>query len=183
MLYNKTIKLKDGRGCLLRNAEVSDAEAYLEYFILAHSETDFLTTYPDENTRNLEKTEKGLAELKASGRNVEICAFVDGRLVGSAGINLLRDREKTRHRAEFGISVIKEYWGLGIGRALTESCIEMAKKAGYLQLELEVVGDNKSAVALYESCGFVEYGRNPRGFKNREGKWQELVLMRLELDK
>lgn len=183
MLFGKTVILKDGRECLLRNAENSDAQAYLDYFILAHSETDNLTTYPDETARNIENTEKGLEELKNSPREVEICAFADGKLAGSAGIGLLRDRDKTRHRAEFGISILKQFWGLGIGRALTQSCIECAKNAGYLQLELDVVAENQNAIKLYESCGFKEYGRNPRGFRTREGKWQELVLMRLELDK
>ena len=90
-------------------------------------------------------------------------------------------KEKVRHRAEFGISVDKAYWGLGIGRALTEACIECAENAGYVQLELEAVAENKSALALYRSVGFVEYGRNPKGFRSRLTGWQELVLMRLEL--
>ena len=77
--------------------------------------------------------------------------------------------------------MLKEYWGLGIGRALTDACIECAREAGYLQLELDVVADNKNAVALYESVGFVEYGRNPLGFRSRISGMQELILMRLEL--
>ena len=57
----------------------------------------------------------------------------------------------------------------------------MRKKAGYVQLELEVVAENRSAIALYESVGFVEYGRNPKDFRSRLTGWQEVVLMRLEL--
>ena len=49
-------------------------------------------------------------------------------------------------------------------------------------MELEVVAENTSAVKLYESVGFREYGRNPRAFRARRG-WQEVILMRLELDK
>lgn len=45
----------------------------------------------------------------------------------------------------------------------------------------DVVSENESALRLYRKHGFVEYGRNPRGFRTRSGKWQELVLMRLEL--
>ena len=58
----------------------------------------------------------------------------------------------------------------------------MGRTGGYAQLELEAAAENKSALALYESMGFVEYGRNPRGFRSRVTGWQELVLMRMELD-
>lgn len=39
----------------------------------------------------------------------------------------------------------------------------------------------RALISIYESVGFQEYGRNPRGFRARSG-WQTLVLMRLELD-
>ena len=41
--------------------------------------------------------------------------------------------------------------------------------------------EDKTALALYRSVGFEEYGRNPKGFRSRVSGWQELVLMRLEL--
>ena len=58
----------------------------------------------------------------------------------------------------------------------------MCEERGYAQLELEAVAENQTALTLYKSVGFVEYGRNPRGFRSRFSGWQELVLMRLELD-
>lgn len=116
-----------------------------------------------------------------SDKGIELVAQVDGRIVGLAGFACVGDVEKTKHRAEFGVSIDQAFWGLGIGRAMTRSCIELARAAGYAQLELDVVADNARAIALYESEGFVEYGRNPRGFRSRTSGWQELVLMRLEL--
>ena len=181
MLYHKTVELKNGKECLLRNAEGTDAEGFLEYFIKAHGETDYLTTYPDETGNDLGRMSERLSSTAQSDGGIEIVAIVDGKIGGSAGINILNPRDKTKHRAEFGISVLKDYWELGIGNALTAACIECARAAGYLQLELDVVSDNESAVKLYMKHGFIEYGRNPRGFRNRVGKWQELVLMRLEL--
>lgn len=181
MIFEKVVSLKNGKECILRNAEATDAREFLEYFELCHAETDFLTTYPDETEHNLGKISARLSDTKQSERNIEILAYVNGRLVGSAGIHMIQDRDKTRHRAEFGISIVKAYWGLGIGNYLTESCIECAKEAGYLQVELDAVSDNEAALNLYRKYGFIEYGRNPRGFRNRKGNWQELVLMRLEL--
>ena len=49
MEYNKTIILRDGRTCTLRNAAESDGKAVLDIFILTHEQTDNLLSYPDES--------------------------------------------------------------------------------------------------------------------------------------
>ena len=110
-----------------------------------------------------------------------LVAELDGRIAGTAGVDALGEKYKLRHRAEFGISVERAYWGRGIGRALTNACIEAARRAGYAQLELSVVAENAAAIALYRSAGFVEYGRNPLGFRSRVSGDQALVLMRRAL--
>ena len=181
MQYSKTIALKDGRQCRLRNGVERDGAVVLEVFLCSHEQTDYLRTYPDEGGMTDEDEGRYLQEKTESADEIEIVAEIDGQIVGSAGIERVGAFEKVRHRAEFGVSVLRAYWGLGIGRALTEACIACAKEAGYAQLELDVVAENERAVALYQSLGFVEFGRNPRGFRSRFSGWQELVLMRLEL--
>lgn len=181
MIYNKEIRLKDGRSCTIRNAVAEDAREVLDDFILTHSETDYLSSYPDEINITVEKEAEFLRARTESPDEAELIAVVDGNVVGCAGIDRMGKHYKVRHRANFGISIEKAYWGLGIGRALTESCIECAKNAGYTQVELEAVADNGHALNLYESVGFVEFGRNPRGFRSRITGYNELVYMRLEL--
>ena len=181
MQYLKQIILKDGRQCCLRNGTAQDGAAALANFNLTHEQTDYLLTYPDEGGMTVEDEAQYLQDKTQSSNEIEIVAEVDGTLVGTAGIEAVGSKEKLRHRAEFGISIDRAYWGQGIGRALTRACIECARTAGYAQLELDVVASNGAAIALYESEGFVEYGRNPRGFRSRQTGWQELVLMRLEL--
>lgn len=182
MKYRKIITLKNGRPCILRNASGEDGQAVLDIFLLTHAQTEYLTTYPEESTYTVEQESEYMQKKADSAREIELLAELDGVLVGTAGVGCVRDACKTRHRAEFGISVDRAFWGLGVGRALTEACIECARAAGYAQLELEAVAENERALALYRSVGFVEYGRNPRGFRKRAGDWQALVLMRLELD-
>ena len=181
MQYQKGITLKDGTPCLLRSAKETDAREVLRNFHLTHAETDFLLTYPEENAFTLEQEMAFLKEKDQSENAIEICAIVNERVVGTAGFEPIGSQEKLRHRAEFGIAIEKSCWGKGIGKTLTLACIECAKKAGFLQMELDVVAENTSAVRLYESVGFREFGRNPKAFRSRRG-WQELVLMRLELD-
>ena len=182
MLYNKRISLKDGRTCVLRNGDAQDGQALFDNFMLTHAQTDWLLSYPDENSLDAAQEAAFLKEKAMSPNEIEIIAEIDGKVVGSAGIERVGHKDKVKHRAEFGISVDKDCWGLGIGRALTRACIECAKTAGYLQLELQAVEANERAVALYRSEGFVEYGRNPRGFRSRINGWQPILLMRLELD-
>ena len=169
MEYRSSIRLKDGREALAN-------------FIRTHEETDYLLTYPDENSMTAEQEAAYLKEKTESADEIELIAEVGGRVVGLAGIDKVGTRDKIKHRAEFGISIERAYWGLGIGRALTKACIECARAAGYAQLELDAAAENERAIALYRSLGFTEYGRNPRGFRSRLTGWQELVLMRLELD-
>ena len=183
MNYHKTITLKDGRTCVLRNGTAEDGQALLDIFNLTHAQTDYLLTYPEESTQTAQQEADYLAQKAQSADEIEILAEMDGTIIGSAGIDCVARKEKIRYRAEFGISVDRAYWGLGVGRALTKACIECARAAGYVQLELEAVAENKAALALYKSVGFVEYGRNPKGFRSRKTRWQELVLMRLELNK
>ncbi len=181
MKYYKEITLKDGRECVLRNGTEEDGQAALENFILTHVQTDFLLPYPDEITMTVESEGQFMKARAESGDEALILACVGGKVVGIAGIGRAGSRYKVKHRATFGISVDMDLWGLGIGRALTDACIECARRAGYEQLELDVVGDNTRAVELYEKCGFTEFGRNPKGFLFRTGEYKELVSMRLEL--
>ena len=182
MEYNKTITLKDGRLCLLRNATSSDAKNVLENFNKVHAETDFLLSYPYEKGFSIDEEIEFLKNKQLSSSEIQICSIVNNKIIGLAGISSVGLREKIKHRSELGISIEKEFWGLGIGRALTKACIDCAKSAGYKQIELEVVAENFSAIAMYKNLGFEEYGRNPRGFYSRYSGWQELVLMLLSLD-
>ena len=181
MRYAKTVLLTGGVELLVRNAVASDARALRETMQRTHVETDYLLSYPDEQSVDDEQEARSLEEAERSGNEVELIAVIDGRIVGSAGVSAVRSRRKVTHRARFGISILKEYWGMGIGRVLMEASIDCARQAGYTQLELEVVADNERAVSLYRRAGFDEYGRNPRGYRSAASGYQELVHMRLEL--
>ena len=181
MKYNQTVTLKNGATALLRNADAPDGAAVFDLFNRTHEETDYLLSYPDENSFDVEGESRFLAEQTQSENAIEIVALLDGKAVGCAGFGPVGSKYKVRHRAEFGVSVLKDYWGLGLGRALAEACIACARQAGYVQLELDAVAENERALALYRRLGFVEYGRNPKGFNSRRSGYQELVYMRLEL--
>lgn len=181
MKYYQEITLKNGKTAVLRNGEDKDGKAVLDNFNLTHDETDFLLSYPDEISLSADGEADFLKKKTESENEIEIIAIVDGEVAGTAGINALGNKYKVKHRAKFGIAIMKKYWGLGLGGALTKACIDCAKEAGYTQLELDVVAENEGAISLYKKMGFTEYGRNPKGFKSRISGYQELVYMLLDL--
>ena len=181
MEYKQKVILKNGQEALLRNGDASDGKAVYKVFNLTHAETDYLLSYPDENSFDEEQEAQYLEEKTKSPNEIEIVAFVDGKVAGTAGIEAIGTKYKVRHRADFGIGLLKEYWGLGLGKALLEACIQCARDAGYVQLELNAVADNERALSMYRNAGFREYGRNPRGFHSKTSGYQEVVYMLLEL--
>ena len=84
------------------------------------------------------------------------------------------------HRAEFGISLKKAWWGCGAASALTERILAFAKETGVEQVNLEVRSDNKRAIALYEKFGFRKLCTFP-GFFKINGEMIDFDLMNLSI--
>lgn len=181
MKYRNKITIKNGKDCIIRNATAEDATEMTSFFVTALGETDYLLSYPEEHLSSEDSEREYLKTTSESKNEIELLAVVDGKIIARAGIRALGSRYKIRHRCELGITVSKDYWGQGIGKNLMNACIACAKEAGYTQLELDVVADNIRAAGFYKSLGFVEFGRNPKGFQSKYSGFQELVYMRLEL--
>ncbi len=175
--YPKEIPLKDGRSALLRAAEKEDARDMLELLRITSGETPFLLRYADEICYPLEKEELLLEKRKASEKDFLMLAVVDGIPVGSCGLTSVGNLRRVRHRAGVAISVRKDYWGLGIGKAMLSYLLELAKEIGYEQVELEVVEGNDRAKALYEKLGFQEEGRHTHALKYDDGSYGDEISM------
>ena len=85
MQYEKEIILKDGAKCFLRGAGEAGAAEALHTFDLTHAETDYLLTYPEENSFTVQEEAKFLKAHSESKNAIEIAAFVDGRIAGTGG--------------------------------------------------------------------------------------------------
>lgn len=172
-----TCVLKNGTEFVLRSPELSDSEELLEYLIQCAAETTYVGRYPEEIKTTLEEENSYILKQLEEERGFNISAFVDHKLVANASIYCIRDNMKTRHRAGFGIAVLRDYWNMGIGGILTRCCLDHAKKAGYEQVELEVVGENERARHVYEQNGFKLCGVIENAQKLKDGTYQDLQMM------
>jgi GNAT superfamily N-acetyltransferase len=62
--------------------------------------------------------------------------------------------------------VVPDRRGQGLGRALMEAAIELARREGATYMELGTGADDVAARALYESLGFSNRGGRPDGAVN-----------------
>ena len=172
----KQIPLKDGRTALLRSPLPADASAALEYMKITAGETPFLLRTPEEITLTIEDEARFLARFETAPNSVMILCFVDGVLAGNCQIDR-KTKLKNRHRATVAIALIRQFWNLGIGTALFEEMIAIARNWGVTQLELEVIEGNERAMALYRKMGFETVSFVPNAILMPDGTYSREFLM------
>lgn len=165
----KTIRLKDGREALLRSPRAGDAQAMLDCLLTCAMETDFSLRTPEECVETEEEEARFLEGILASPDSLMIVCLVEGRIAGNCHL-MRQKRVKTRHRASLAIALIREFWGLGIGRAMLEELIQAAREIGVSQLELQYLEGNERGFRLYEKLGFIEVGRHPKAVRLKDGR-------------
>lgn len=159
--------LKDGRECLIRELRKEDAHEMLEFLAIVAGESANLSFGPGEQIMTLEAEEEFLEAQRLSQRNLMITAIVDGKITSCLSFNS-SSRERLKHAASFGLSVLKRYWGLGIGQLLLEEMITHAKRIDVTKINLKVRTDNTRAINLYAKMGFFIEGMERHGMKIKE---------------
>lgn len=164
-----------------REATTDDASGLLLHLSSVGGETDNLSY--DENTFSIseERERRFIERFQKSKNDIMLVALYCDKVVGNAIV----ERNKTKrysHRAEISITVMKEFWGLGIGSHLMQMMIDFSKETGIEILYLEVRSDNKRAISLYKKFGFSRIGTYESFFKI-DGEYYDADLMILNLKK
>ena len=180
----KKIILKDGSVAILKSPCVEDAEKQLRFIAKCCAETDFLSRYPEEwECMTIESEAKWINNNRSSPKALGIDCYIGEEIVGSCDINF-RSGIKTSHRATVAISVLKEYWNLGIGTAMFGELVAVAEARPSIEIvELEFIEGNDRARALYEKYGFKIVGERPNAFKLKDGRLLKEYFMQKELKK
>ena len=173
----KEVKLKDGRTAVLRSAKPEDAADCLEYLRVTAAETPFLLREPEENDMTIEMEEAFLRARLNDPDSLMLIARIDGEYAGNCGLVSLGDKLRIRHRCSMGIALYQKFCDNGLGRIMIDTVVEVARKLGYEQMELEVVEGNDRAKHVYESLGFTAYGVRPHSMKYKDGTYRDETLM------
>ena len=154
----RVFSLRDARNATIRTAEASDAAEVLAFRKTVADETEHLMGAADEIRRDVAQQAEYLQTTLLSPVDLLLLAEVEGRVAGIAGLEGSRLR-RFAHGVTLGMAVGREFWRLGLGRALMESLLLWADTHGVVRVALEVVETNTPAIRLYESLGFEHEGR------------------------
>lgn len=81
-----------------------------------------------------------------------LVATIKGNIVGGSGIAAFNGSSEVCELRK--LFLLPESRGLGLGKKLTEGCLEYAKSKGYKKCYLDTLTSMKSAIYLYEKLGF-----------------------------
>ena len=165
----------------IRDALPSDAAALCEAERDVVREHDgLLVSEPEEL---FEAAFRERIAIHIGGSAKVLIAECAGAIVGHASLWPMSLR-KVSHVLRLDMCVHLGHWHQGHGRALLESLLAWARAhPGSSKVELLVRSENRSAVALYESAGFIHEGRIRNRIRLRDGRLIDDLSMGMLLHK
>jgi len=165
----------------IRLATVDDAAAVRAIY---NVEVEHHSTTMDLVTRTLDEQRTWLAER--SGAFAAVVATLpatdekQGAVVGFASLSPYRERAAYRTTVENSVYVSRDHGGLGIGRALMEHLIEVARTSGFHSIIARIEASSEASRALHRSCGFQLLGVE-REVGRKFNRWLDVAVLQLML--
>ncbi|WP_053367672.1 GNAT family N-acetyltransferase [Bacillus sp. FJAT-27245] len=160
----------------VRMAEEKDAKSLSEVRVKIDGETENLDREPGEAYMDEAGFKKLINDDSGRPANLFLVAETDGRIAGFSRCegNALK---RSAHKVEFGVCVLKEFWGFGIGKNLLNESIAWADTNGIRKMTLNVLETNENAIKLYEAAGFEVEGvlRNDKLLS--DGNYYNTIIM------
>ncbi|MEG7843446.1 GNAT family N-acetyltransferase [Bacillus mobilis] len=160
----------------IRSASETDAEQLSEIRVQIDGETENMDREAGEGFIDKKGFQKIIKTDREEIKNLFLVAEVHNRIVGFSrceGSNLKR----LTHKVEFGVCILKEFWGYGMGKSLLQQSIQWADENEVKKISLQVLETNEKAIQLYKKLGFEVEGILKNDKRLSDGKYYNTVVM------
>lgn len=161
----------------LREATPKDAKDLLQVMKILDKETPYLLVNQQSLTLNNTEMAEQIDFIYEQDNQLILLAYNHDELIGVATVMGELD-QPLKHIGEIGISILKKYWGYGLGTIMLEEIIDWAKESGIInRLEIKVQKRNERAINLYQKIHFQTEGIIRRGFLSENNEYLDILLM------
>lgn len=154
------------KGYILRTVCVDDIENVYVMRKKVAAESDTILSAPDEIT--LEGMSSWVKNWLSISNRLFVVVEHGNEIVGQLWVWFLDSKKKTAHVAEFGMEIVAEHRGNGIGSKLTELAIEWARNNNAVRIEAETLEKNIPMRKILEKFGFELEGTKKCYLRNRD---------------
>lgn len=161
----------------IRQATIKDMPSVLE---IVNHEILNTTAIWDYDIRTLAQQETIFTEKEEKGFPF-IVAEKENKIVGFGTYGTFRFKIGYRFTVEHSVYVHKDFHGNGIGAALINELIELAKKQKLHTMIGVIDSENKGSIAFHEKFGFKNVGHiKETGYKF--DRWLDSVFLQILLE-
>jgi len=173
---HRVVILKDQRVIEMRPIAADDVERSLTFFkSLSEEERRYLRR--DVTRREVIEQRLGEALQKKVDR---IVALYEGRIVADGSLEPERF-QWADGVAEIRIIVAPDFRHAGLGLRVVRELYALAHQRGVARINARVMAPQAAARAIFHSLGFKEEFVIPNHVKDRDGRWQDLIVMHCDL--
>jgi putative acetyltransferase len=163
------VSLDDDRRIVLRLLTANDRDLLLE-LVSAFSEETLRWGNPPYDEGKIERWMSG------AGKGLSLVAIYNEKIVGIAA-SYTSSLPRARGIGGMMIYLHQDFHGVGLGTAMTEKFLVLAKEKELHRIGLEVVEDNIPAVRLYNKCGFRIEGTLIDAYYGADGRFHNMLVM------
>ncbi len=180
---HKTFETKSGKTCVIRWAKWDDLQQLTD-LINEVAQEDTYVAYGPEDKETIESESKFLAGMLTDGslkKGSYVVAEIDDRIIGASAVRVeTKSRARSRHVASFGITILNEYRGDGIGNYLIEVVLGHAESfmQGIKLVTLTAFAENEPAINLYKKHGFKQVGKIPNALFRKNSYSDEIIMIK-----
>lgn len=160
----------------IRSAEETDAKTLSIVRLQIDGETENLDREKGEAYIDEDGFKQLIHEDSKSPYNLFLVCETNERIVGFSrceGTPLKR----MRHKVEFGVCLLEEFWGYGIGTNFLKESIKWAENNNIKKITLNVLETNEKVILLYEKYGFENEGILKKDKLLSDGQYYNTVIM------
>lgn len=165
---------------ILRSLSKEDAAAFRKFLPEIAKDSQHTMQYIGGKIGSLAEQELRITLAEEDPLKLMLGLFDQSELIGFLHCKpVWEEHPWVRHIAEFAMMIRKNYWGMGLGKALLKKQDEHIESASFTRLQATVRIQNERAIKLYEKAGFQIEGSKKNAVQIDGNYFDEYYIAKL----